>query len=498
MNFIKILLFALGASILFFVYLEVEKTDNSVMATQGYKPKGHTIYRDGKAIKISNKEYAKLKAIPSINKKVPIVHDIEASEIKTLQLSGLIPDGLNYTIKTFYESDSKGFICGKTRFSWGTISGGAGFYLTNSTKVATYSPTIKDGHHNIEIPLNEFDSTLGCNYHLNLIQMEMTNTNLTNNMSYGRYFKLFFPKEKYSRHVTPGSPYNHRVGKKINMECTSKNWSDKNSYFDPNCHLKSTLHTFFTAQSLNYSKYEFNINTNSEHEYKQNLFFKSKEYISRVTFVRRISSFPTFHEKKLNDFTQIIEKLDTYQNRVSNYFQETKEGLNSIIENNKERLTDEDIKLLERKLKRLEKSIQSHKKVMEIEKELLYDSNNIDELDTLSREIKIDKLFFINEFYKYEMLHLANLSIKNPNFLYHKLYSLRKAQSDVSESFSRFFLTCKKSNNFLYEKLKNITNAKKTTDTKKLLKQIRRLESLLFLKNQRNYYHLLQELDKFI
>lgn len=38
MNFIKILLFTLLASILFFVYLEYEKTNNSVRASQAFMP----------------------------------------------------------------------------------------------------------------------------------------------------------------------------------------------------------------------------------------------------------------------------------------------------------------------------------------------------------------------------------------------------------------------------------------------------------------------------
>ena len=38
MNFIKILLFSLLASILFFVYLEYEKTNNSVRASQAFMP----------------------------------------------------------------------------------------------------------------------------------------------------------------------------------------------------------------------------------------------------------------------------------------------------------------------------------------------------------------------------------------------------------------------------------------------------------------------------
>ena len=69
MNFIKILLFALLASILFFVYLEYEKTNNSVMTSQSFmqhRPTDkHVIYREGKRIEISNEEYAKLTAIPS-------------------------------------------------------------------------------------------------------------------------------------------------------------------------------------------------------------------------------------------------------------------------------------------------------------------------------------------------------------------------------------------------------------------------------------------------
>ena len=490
MNYIKTLLFALLASILFFVYLEVEKTDNSLLRIQGSKQNVHIMYRNGKRIKISDEEYAKIheshtaptKEAKNIEKRT------KTSEIKTLKLSGNIPKGLDYTIKTYYESDSKGSICGKTQFSFGLFSEKKGFYLTNATKSVSYSPTLKDGHHSIEVPLDKFRNPLSCKYHLSSVYMLMKN---------GNTFKLFFPKGTASKHITNGDPYNHNVGKIIDIECTKKALKKDIAYMSPNCHLKSTIDSFFVVQELNYSDYNLNFSTNSQKEYQLKIFLKSQDFIQRVKFLKSISKYPKLKEKKLADYTYAIKKLNSYQSRVLNYLLETKEKLNTVLKNEKDEFTDKEIKVLKDKLKTIAISIKSQKSIGAIEKELLYNANNKAELDRLNNKVQIEKYFSINEFYKYEMLHLANLSMVTPNVVSNKMYKINTERSKVHNSFSRFFLHLKKENSKLSKKLEGINSTEKEADIKKLLKHMRAIEDLLFLSN-RNINYLLHILEDHI
>jgi len=511
MNIIKTLLLALLATILFYVYLEVERTNNSVMITKSSMPKNeHVIYRDGKRITVSKEEYDKLFEIPNFSfsklktsstNKVDSDSKLqqleEKSEIRRLKLTGTIQDGMSYKIKVYYTSDSTGYICGRTAFSFGIFERESGFYRTHATKVRSYTPIIKDGHHDIDIPLDEFRPFIGCSYHLNFIMIEITNNNLQNyNLHYGGYFQLFFPQGESSKHTTTGSPYNHHVGHTINMECTAKDFNDTISYFPPNCHLKSTINSFFTAQELQDSNYTVNITNTTQNEYELKRFFRNEIYSHSVQFIKRVSTLPKLYKRDLSYFLQKIEKLKEEEQRVDNYLQEMRKGLIKLIQNEKEQLFSGHIGFLERKLKTVEQSIESNQKIKKIQKELIYDTADKSKLDRLNRKITLDKLFLNNEFYKYQMLHFVEISQKDPNLIYYKRHKLRVAHAKINTALSYHFLKCRKSNTMFCKKLEAITTTKKEKDKKELIKSINSMEALLFLEYGGNLYYMIQQIDK--
>lgn len=509
MNFIKVILLALLASILFFVYLEVEKTNTSVTMSQLGKPKNeHVIYREGKRIVLSNEEYVKLKAIPAITpikyrqpievkEEEEVVEKIE-KEIETLKLEGSIPDGVTYQITVWYSSDSKGMVCGDLTFSLGLWGGESGFYFTNSTKRLIYRPTIKDGHHSLEVPLNKFTPLIGCGYHVSFISMQVTNSNLDKyNVNYGGRFNLFYPEEKAPT-IYRGDPYNHNAGRVLNLECTSKDFSDKVSYFNPNCHLQSTIDTFFPFQKLKYDNYELNINTTTQDEYEFKRFFKNKIYSSRVEFMQRISRFSNFYDRDLSYFMQKIEQLERNNEQIDTYIAQMQQGISKIVRENRDVFSDREMKSLEGKLKTLEKSAKANQEMKKLHKELLFSADKMEELDALNGQVKLDELFLNNEYYKYEILHILKLSKKRLDFT-NKLYDLKREYQKVQSSFGRSFLNCQgyyaKTHKGLCEALQSITSIEKEQDKKAIFKNISYISTILFLSNRRNLGYAIKAID---
>jgi len=141
----------------------------------------------------------------------------------------------------------------------------------------------------------------------------------------------------------------------------------------------------------------------------------------------------------------------------------------------------------------VQKSIESHIKVEAMEKKFLYDPKDIASLDELNQKVKIDKLFLDNEFYKYEMLHLIKLSIKDPNIIY---YELNNRNTHVGSSLSYPFLNCRKLDSIVCQELKKITNDEKEADKKLLLKKIGAIKTFLFLKPRRNLPYFMREWDR--
>lgn len=203
--------------------------------------------------------------------------------------------------------------------------------------------------------------------------MQITNSNLQKyNVNYGGYFRLFFPEAQYSSNVVIGDPYNHHIGNKIDIECTAKDFSDKITYFHPNCHLKSTINSFFTKQELQYPQYELNINSTTQNEFELKRLLRNDIYTSRVKFMEKISKIPEVYEQNLSYFTQKVEELKGYHLQVDDYLKEMQEKFTQLLKEDNMHLSYKETSLLKDRLKSVEKSIVANQKIKEFEQKLLY------------------------------------------------------------------------------------------------------------------------------
>ena len=423
MTIIKTLLFALIAIILFYLYLEIEKTDNYLTATDASRPKYASITKE----------------IEEKKKSENATHTSNIETLTTLKLSGKIPKELTYKINVFYKSNKKGILCEQVGFNFGIFGSHKGFYLTSNIKSYSYSPTIINGQHNIEIPLDEHNSNGGCRYKIYTINMEITHKNdVLKNIYYGDKFKLFFPKgESYSqdaswRHNRADVP--DYYGKQIDMTCVRTDLTHRDGFI-PNCHFSSTNQSFFVAKELKFSEYNLNIELITPNAYKNNYFIVSDEYKKRLKFTKNVLAKRLITEQKLEFFEEKIMQLKNYQSRSRTYLMAIKEQIEKLAKKSESIQTSKDARFLKKITKKVHQSIEKSQEIEKIYDELLYHKEHREALDSFNKDAKIDKIFSGNPFYHYQILHLIKLFNIHPYDLNKRVRVLNSYNLNITHTF---------------------------------------------------------------
>ncbi len=184
-------------------------------------------------------------------------------DLKEIRLSGSIYANTKYKIGVAYRAQSDSNLCE----SWALFTG-----RTRSSKYYWYEPEIKNGQHQITIPLDEHNPKIGCKYKLNHIMLSLDRGE--DQLSPSSFMLFHADMDQPLNPAAYGFKYQAIQDKRdrINIECVLPDPNDINYSYSP-CGLAPVKNKIAVGQYLkpNISNYELNIHFLSQAEYQNSL-----------------------------------------------------------------------------------------------------------------------------------------------------------------------------------------------------------------------------------
>ena len=230
-------------------------------------------------------------------------------KIKKIHVSGNIEETIEYEITVDYSAQSDDKRCSSYNPFAGSSSG--------KIKTYKYQPTISEGKHSIDIPINKHKPNSGCQYQLKDISMTLYSSDEARTRL--KSFTLFYSRGTVLNSAPYGFTFKQLPSNTINIECIPKSIeAGLDASYSP-CGLSPIDKKLAISQQLSMvdSNYLVNLSYPTFDSYFKKPFLASEYYKKRVAFIKSRSNNLKPISNTVEDFKELYESLKTKNDKIT-------------------------------------------------------------------------------------------------------------------------------------------------------------------------------------